>query len=365
MDLAKYLTRSVEHIMGDVIRATFQNPAESIFLTKFVKAVKKGNRIREQEENRGVHIPAFLVASITSSCNLHCAGCYARANEACSDAVPTQQLTAIEWKRIFLEAQELGINFIILIGGEPMIRGDVIEEAANMRDIMFPIFTNGTLIGKEYIEIFGKYRNLVPIISIEGEKNTTDTRRGAGVYKRITESMEQMKERGIIFGASATVTRDNLQEVTSDDFISQLAKKGCKAVFFIEYVPVSEEEKARALTDDERALLMERLEVLRKERKNLVFIAFPGDEKSSGGCLAAGRGFFHINSHGGAEPCPFALYSDTNVKENSVREALKSGLFQKLQSGDILKDDHTGGCVLYEKRAEVEKLVRLCNEEHK
>ena len=96
---------------------------------------------------------------------------------------------------------------------------------------------------------------------------------------------------------------------------------------------------------------------LREEHPEMVFISFPGDEKSSGGCIAAGRGFFHINSHGGAEPCPFSPYSDINVKDTSLREAMNSRLFKALQKEGVLMDDHDGGCVLYEKRHEVEAIL--------
>ena len=89
----------------------------------------------------------------------------------------------------------------------------------------------------------------------------------------------------------------------------------------------------------------------------MVYISFPGDEKSSGGCVAAGRGFFHINSHGGAEPCPFSPYSDVNVRDSSLREVMHSPLFMALRDGNILMDDHAGGCVLYEKRELVESLL--------
>ena len=82
-----------------------------------------------------------------------------------------------------------------------------------------------------------------------------------------------------------------------------------------------------------------------------------GRSKSSGGCVAAGRGFFHINSHGGAEPCPFSPYSDVNIRSTSLRDALHSPLFLALQKGDILLDDHQGGCVLYEKRELVEQIL--------
>jgi MoaA/NifB/PqqE/SkfB family radical SAM enzyme len=73
--------------------------------------------------------------------------------------------------------------------------------------------------------------------------------------------------------------------------------------------------------------------------------------------MAAGRGFFHINSHGGAEPCPFSPYSDVNVRELGVKGALKSPLFMTLRDKGILDNDHVGGCVLYEQRDTVEKLL--------
>ena len=125
----------------------------------------------------------------------------------------------------------------------------------------------------------------------------------------------------------------------------------------MEFVPVTEDSKELAPGDGEREYLQNEIHRLRAEHPEMVYISFPGDEKSSGGCVAAGRGFFHINSHGGAEPCPFSPYSDINVRDASLREALHSPLFQKLQSGGLLDDDHAGGCVLYEKRDAVERIL--------
>ena len=124
-------------------------------------------------------------------------------------------------------------------------------------------------------------------------------------------------------------------------------------------VPVTDESRELAPTEEQRSTLLAETERLRRERPEMVYVSFPGDEKSSGGCVAAGRGFFHINSHGGAEPCPFSPYSDINVRNTSLREAMHSPLFTALRSGDILLDDHEGGCVLFEKRAEVEALLGM------
>lgn len=97
----------------------------------------------------------------------------------------------------------------------------------------------------------------------------------------------------------------------------------------------------------------------RSEYADIIFLSFPGDEKALGGCLASGRGFFHISSDGSAEPCPFSPFSDSNVAEMGVREALKSPppLFRKIRAAKALGWEHTGGCTLFEHRKEIEKMV--------
>ena len=357
-NLESYLTCGVEKIVKGALKATLSNPQESIFMAKYSISSIEASKKRKKSEEGGEHIPPFLIASITSKCNLHCSGCYARSNHTCVDSAPVAQLTDQEWKKIFEESRDLGIGFILLAGGEPMIRKDVISVAGEIPEILFPIFTNGTMINDSYISLLKKYRNLVPVLSIEGREEITDERRGQGVYQKLNLAMDLMSKNNILFGASVTVTTANLKEVTSEDFLCKLEDKGCKVVFYIEFVPVTNEAKELAPQDKEREYLKYRLSEIRETHDKIVFVSFPGDEKTSGGCLAAGRGFFHINSHGGAEPCPFSPYSDINVKKTSVKEALKSELFQELQKGDVLMEDHAGGCVLFEKRDQVEAFLK-------
>ena len=356
-DLQDYMTRGVERVVTDAIKATVKNPRESAFMLRFAAASRAASKRRAESEKNGEHVPPFLIASITSKCNLHCAGCYSRCNQATVDAEPVAQLTSEEWLDIFSEADDMGVSFILLAGGEPMLRRDIIEAAGKRQNILFPIFTNGTFIDDRYLALFDRCRNLLPIISIEGNKEVTDARRGEGVFDRLTANMDEFRKRGLIFGTSVTVTTTNLREVLSDSFIESLSGRGCKAVIFVEYVPVTEESKELAPGEDEREYQAGKIERLRNRYPEMVFISFPGDEKSSGGCLAAGRGFFHINSHGGAEPCPFSPYSDVNVRDKSLKDVMNSALFTALRSGDLLTDDHEGGCVLYEKRDQVQALL--------
>jgi len=356
-NLERYLTNGVENMIKGVIKASLTNPKESIFMTKYSISSKAASKLRKHAEENGEHIPPFLIASITSSCNLHCEGCYARANHSCTDKEEEQQLTEEEWLKIFNEAKEIGVGFILLAGGEPLIRKDIIKKAGTISEILFPVFTNGTMIDEDYLNIFDKHRNLIPILSIEGREEKTDQRRGDGVYRKLILSMESLKKNKILFGASVTVTTENLEEVSSKEYIEAISENGCKGVIYVEYVPVTKESKNLALGDKEREYLNKRLINLRETHQNLLFISFPGDEKSSGGCLAAGRGFFHINGDGGVEPCPFSPYSDTNIKTCTVLEALQSPLFFKLNQTGILLGEHDGGCLLFEKENEVKQML--------
>jgi MoaA/NifB/PqqE/SkfB family radical SAM enzyme len=356
-NLSEYMGRGIENIVKGVVKASLRNPKETKFILKYSLAVNEAKKKRDKFEKDGENIPPFLISSITSSCNLFCKGCYARANNSCGEGVQKKQLPSERWGEIFKEARDVGISFIVLLGGEPLMRRDVIEKASQVKEIAFPIFTNGTFFDENYFELFDKNRNLVPMLSIEGDKNQTDNRRGEGTYDSLMKVMNRLNEKGILYGASVTVTRENINTVTSKDFFDSLYKKGCRALVFVEYVPVTKETKSLAPTDYERSILEVEIEKLREGYKDTIFISFPGDEKYSEGCLAAGRGFFHINVDGSAEPCPFSPYSDTNLGTSTLRETLKSPLFKKLNETGMLVGEHDGGCLLFQKESDVKDLL--------
>lgn len=356
--LDTYLSEGIDTIVKGAIRASLKNPKESLYIARFAAASREAASLRADYESNGMHIPSFLICSITDRCNLNCKGCYARENHRKHINSYREQLKEEVWRRIFREAQDLGVSFILLAGGEPLLRQEVIEAASEYKKIMFPVFTNGTLIQEKNITLFDKHRNLLPVLSIEGDLTLTDSRRGSGVYTRLLSSMQSFREKSIFFGASVTVTKENLAYITDETFVKLLYEQGCKVIIYVEYVPVNAATEELALSEREREELDKRLLYARMQYQDMIMVSFPGDEKSSGGCLAAGRGFFHINSDGSAEPCPFSPYSDTNIKDCSLLEALQSPLFHKLSDENILLREHTGGCVLFEQ----EDLVKaVCN----
>ncbi len=360
MELTGFLDQGIVEIARIVGRFYLGNPRGLLFALGMAHTARKSARVRSGYEAQGTHIPPFLIASIASQCNLRCAGCYARAGGGCGEGDRQGDLTGADWQRIFAEAAGLGINFVLLAGGEPLLRRDVMEAAARQRDIIFPVFTNGTLLDPDYLALFHRHRNLIPVLSVEGDEVETDARRGAGVARQVGQAMESLHRKGALFGASITVTRQNWAAVTEPAYIQALRGRGCGLVFFVEYVPAQEGTEEWVLTQEDLDALKDRVEALRQipANRGMNFLSFPGDEDNMGGCLAAGRGFFHINAKGGAEPCPFSPFSTENVKDGSLLDALSSPFFARVRSISAAeKANHHGGCTLFLHQDEVLEAV--------
>ncbi len=358
-ELTGYFDKYSKNIVSRILSRSLKNPKETAFLLRFAQTVKNANAIREKYEENGLHVPPFLISSITTSCNLFCRGCYARANGICGKPLKPE-LSTEEWKSIFEDAKDMGVIFNILAGGEPLMRRDVISVAGDIKEMAFPIFTNGTVIDDSYIDTFDCHRNLIPILSLEGNKVLTDYRRGEGVFDDVVSKMSKLKRKGILFGVSLTVTKENINDISSEDFIRFLEKTGCEVVFFIEYVAAEECSRGLAPDTESRVMFDERLSELRKNHE-MLFMSFPGDEEGLGGCLGAGRGFFHINPYGDAEACPASPFSDLNIREAGFRAVLESRLFSEIRNDGILSEHHNGGCALIEHEEEVKNILRKCD----
>ncbi len=273
-----------------------------------------------------------------------------------SHGTTQQDLSADEWNRVFTEASEMGVSFVLMAGGEPFMRQDVIAVAAQHKDIIFPIFTNGTMVDDTYLSLLEANRNLIPVVSIEGDAAQTDLRRGSGTYHLVERAMASFRENNMLFGVSITVTHDTLDEVLAESFVEDLRAKGCGLVVYVEYVPTEAGTEQLALSEEELVRLAAETERLRSRFEDTVFLSFPGDEEALGGCLASGRGFFHINPKGGAEPCPFSPYSQHNVRTASLKTVLESKYFSDLRDIATKAGPHTGGCTLFTREAEVRAL---------
>jgi MoaA/NifB/PqqE/SkfB family radical SAM enzyme len=154
-----------------------------------------------------------------------------------------------------------------------------------------------------------------------------------------------------------TVTRANFDVVTHNDFVQETIDSGCRFFLFLEYTPIAAGTEEWVITDEQRAAMKALVAGLR-QRFDAVFIAVPWDEEEQGGCLASGRGFVHVSPTGALEPCPFAPYSDVNLKYVPLKEALKSRFLASMRDNHDSFENPSGACALWSNRDQVQALLR-------
>lgn len=273
----------------------------------------------------GHGVPNFILVDPTEACNLRCAGCWA--GEYAQHHTMDFQLL----DRIVTEAKELGTYWIVMSGGEPLLYKRLFDLFAKHNDVAFMAFTNGTLIDDQVADRILEVGNFVPCISLEGFRASTDGRRGAGVFDRISAAMDRLRERKLIFGTSVTITRNNVEEITSDAFIDWLIRKGAFFGWSFHYVPVGRDPDVNLMvTPDQREYLVWRVREIRTTKPYLM-ADFWNDGYLTLGCIAGGRRYFHITASGDVEPCAFAHFSVDNIRDKSLREVLANPLFRAYQ----------------------------------
>lgn len=343
---------SIVDVVRTAVRITRADPRLALRALRLLRRQRAAAHRRTDQKRHGLHVPPFLIYSITDRCNLDCRGCYANLLHR----TDRPELDDGEVDRVLTEAEQLGTSITLIAGGEPFLRDALLEWTENHPGILFLLFTNGVLVDEVKVRRLRSQPHVVPVLSLEGDEATTDARRGQGAYEKVTQAMDRLRQARVFFGVSTTLTRDNFELATSRGHIDGLIRRGCRLFYYINYVPVEEGTEEMQLSLDQVSRLEARLGELRRTSPAL-FIAFPHDEVALGGCLAAGRGFLHINAAGDVQPCPFSPYSDVNLRGTRFEQALRSPLFRKILESDVVLDERDGRCALWKKRDWVSSLV--------
>jgi len=330
---------AVREYINRLFTRTHPNVKRRLLYNWFINAMLLGiPRQQELGERLGVHIPNFFLLDPTSDCNLRCDGCWA-GMYAQHDTLDFETLD-----RLLTEAKELGIYWVVMSGGEPFKYPRLLELAAKHSDMAFMLYTNGTLITEKVADAMVEIGNLTPAISLEGWRDRTDARRGNGVFDRVMKVMDLLRERGAIFGVSITITKYNVDEITSDEFIDFLIEKGVTYGWTFHYIPVGRNPNLDLLvTPEQRAYLAERIPHIRRT-KPIQIADFWNDGELTHGCIAGGRMYFHIAASGDVEPCAFAHFAVDNIKGKSLLEVLRNPLFAAFQKRQPFSDNFLRPC---------------------
>ncbi|MCQ4637740.1 radical SAM protein [Anaerovorax odorimutans] len=278
-----------------------------------------------QDENRekyGCNIPWAILLDPTSACNLHCTGCWA------AEYGQNLNLSFEDIDSIITQGKELGTYVYIYTGGEPLVRkDDLIRLCEKHDDCIFLSFTNATLIDEAFCKEMLRVKNFVPAISLEGFEEANDSRRGSGVYNKVMHAMELLKEYKLPFGISTCYTSQNYDDISSEAFFDKLIEMGAFFIWFFHYMPVGKDASPDLLpTPEQRITVYDRIRSYR-QTKPIFSMDFQNDAEFVGGCIAGGRRYLHINANGDVDPCVFIHYSNANIHDCTLLEALQSPIF--------------------------------------
>ncbi len=322
----------------------------------FILALLSETSRREQiSVSEGFRPPLFFVVSPTMRCNLNCFGCYAGEYDQ-GDGLRHEEVD-----RIFGEALDMGIHFITLSGGEPFLRPDLLDLFEKHRDIIFQVYTNGTLLDEKTVGRLARLGNVAPMISLEGLGEITDRRRGQGHFTRTMDLFDLLRDAGLLFGVSVSQTRHNYLEVSSHDFARLLVEKGAYVVWYFQYIPIGREpDTGLMLLPNQRDTVRRRLREIRNSYP-LFICDFWNDGPYIAGCLAGGREYFHINANGDVEPCVFVHFAVDNIEGKSLKEVLNSPFFKGIRANQPFSDNPLTPCMIIDAPDRLRALLHTYN----
>lgn len=340
------LVRSLYTDIDDGVRTRL---FENFIMNAAFKWSKQSELIREKYQ---CNVPWTILLDPTSACNLHCTGCWA------SEYGNRLNLSYEEIDDIIVQGKQLGIYMYIYTGGEPLVRKhDLMKICKKHSDCVFLTFTNATLIDEAFANELLEVKNFVPAISIEGNEMATDGRRGEGTYQKVMKAMTLLKEKKLPFGVSCCYTSQNIDSISSEQFIDSLVDFGAKFAWFFHYMPVGNDAVTDLLCSPKQREKMMRSIRQYRQSKPIFTLDFQNDGEYVGGCIAGGRNYFHINPNGDMEPCVFIHYSDSNIREKTILEALCSPLFQAYKEGQPFNENHLRPCPMLENPQKLKDIV--------
>jgi len=302
--------------------------ASTLIADGFIMRDEKRRRITDA----GGTVPFTVLISPTMRCNLRCKGCYAYNYDKGDD------LSYEVVDRVVTEAEEMGVDFITVLGGEPLMWEPFFKLLETHPNMYFQFYSNGTLLTPEVAKKLAKLGNAAVMLSIEGFQKETDERRGEGAYDRTLRIMDLLKKEGIPFGYSVAVTSINEPIVASDPFIDLMQEKGAIVGWYFLYMPVGKDPDLSFMPTPEQRVHLLEFDKHARATKQVFIIDFWNDAPYVGGCIA-GKYYIHITSTGDVEPCIFTHLAQDNIKEKSLKDVMESPYFKKLRAKQPYNDN--------------------------
>ncbi len=196
-------------------------------MVKFIRASSSAL----MEDGQGIMVRIDSVVWIfTSTCNLRCPHCYA------SRFSKYRELSLGEKLRLVDEMIDVGVEYVGLSGGEPLINRDLPHILRKLceANIEVRIVTNATYMPQEVLSMISKY-GIHLYISVDGPKHIHERLRGVGTFDKIIENVKKLKDLGIHFSTVMAVNKLNYKYVS--DFVKLSMDLGADYAILIPVMP--------------------------------------------------------------------------------------------------------------------------------
>lgn len=169
--------------------------------------------------------------------------------------------------------------------------------------------------------------------------------------------MELLRRKKLFYGISACYTSANFSSITSEEFLNSVIDMGAYFIWYFHYMPVGNDAQPELMpTPVQREETYWRIRKYRAE-KPLFAMDFQNDAEYVGGCIAGGRRYFHINANGDIDPCVFVHYSDSNIREKSLLEALQSPIMMAYHDNQPFNENMLQPCPMLENPQKLRRMV--------
>ena len=343
--------RLIKSFWTDVDDGVRKTIFENFVVNATILGSKRRNKCRKKEN---CSIPWAILMDPTSACNLHCVGCWA------ADYGNKLNMSSEELDNIINQGKRMGVFMYIYSGGEPLVRKyDIIRLCEKHPDCQFLAFTNGTLIDEAFADDMLRVKNFVPAFSIEGFEEETDFRRGKGTYQAVIKAMEILKRKKLVFGISCCYTSKNFDTIGSDEYFDTMIRMGAKFAWLFTYIPIGKDAVTELMvTPEQREYMYHTIRQFRKT-KPIFTMDFWNDGEYVNGCIAGGKDYLHINANGDIEPCAFIHYSDSNIQDKTLLQALKSPLFMAYHNNQPFNSNMLRPCPLLDNPEMLKTIVEV------
>lgn len=190
----------------------------------------------------------WIVWIVTGRCNLVCKHCYA------SRFAGQRELDHRRVSKLLEEAAELGIEYINFTGGEPLLypRFDEVLKTAADHGIEVGVFTNLTLLSRDWAKLFSKLGVYV-LSSLDGaSRQTHEANRGLGTWDKTMEALKLLRGEGVEFGLTMAISKHNCEE--AGDFVELSSSLGASSAAIIPVLPSGRALKNKLYADSKTFL---------------------------------------------------------------------------------------------------------------